>query len=148
VVHPVRLDGLTAGARLVFEIVRLAGAEPAGTYGADFYAGTPAVTRHRFGAGEAWYVATALDPPGVDHVVRRVLARHGLLGPYAGHPGLETAARVAPDGTRLLFLLNHSTEPARPTARDTVTDLLTGKRTERGEPLGLDPLGVAVLRLE
>lgn len=80
-------------------------------------------------------------------VLDRVLARHGLLGPYAGHPGLETAARVAPDGTRLLFLLNHSTEPARPTARDTVTDLLTGKRTERGEPLGLDPLGVAVLRL-
>ena len=81
-------------------------------------------------------------------VLDGVLARHGLLGPYAGHPGLETAARVAPDGTRLLFLLNHSTEPARPTARDTVTDLLTGKRTERGEPLGLDPLGVAVLRLE
>lgn len=147
VVRPVRFGGLTAEARLVFEIVRPRGAEPVAAYGAGFYAGTPAVTRHRFGAGEAWYVATDLDGPGVGHVVRRILARHDLIGPYAAHPAVETATRVAPDGTRLLFLLNHAAEPARLTAHTTATDLLTGKRSERGEPLTLDPLGVAVLRL-
>ncbi|GDY61155.1 Beta-galactosidase C-terminal domain [Streptomyces avermitilis] len=80
-------------------------------------------------------------------MVRRVLARHDLIGPYADHPAVETATRVAPDGTRLLFLLNHAPEPARLTAHATATDLLTGKRSERSEPLTLDPLGVAVLRL-
>ncbi|MFJ5727645.1 beta-galactosidase [Streptomyces paradoxus] len=135
-------------ARLVFEIVRPRGAEPVATYGTDFYAGTPAVTRNPFGAhdGEAWYVATALDQPGVDEVVRRILTRHDLLGPYAGHPAVETATRVAPDGTRLLFLLNHAPEPARLTAHATATDLLTGKRLDQGEPLVLDPLGVAILQ--
>ncbi|MEU9364251.1 beta-galactosidase [Streptomyces avermitilis] len=152
--HPVTLgsegDVVHTDARLVFEIVLPQGAEPVGTYQADFYAGTPAVTRHRFGerGGEGWYVATALSQPGVDWVVRRVLARHDLIGPYADHPAVETATRVAPDGTRLLFLLNHASEPARLTAHATATDLLTGKRSERSEPLTLDPLGVAVLRLQ
>ncbi|MDX3246477.1 beta-galactosidase [Streptomyces sp. ME18-1-4] len=148
VVQPVHLGEFTTASRLVFEIVRLRGAEPVATYGADFYAGTPAVTRRRFGAGEAWYVATALDQPGVDHVVRRVLARHDLVGPYADHRTVETATRVAPDGTRLLFLLNHAPETARLTAHATATDLLTGKRSEQGAPLTLDPLGVAILRLQ
>ncbi|MFF7484819.1 beta-galactosidase [Streptomyces luteogriseus] len=137
---------LRAQARLVFEIVLPRGAETVATYGTDFYAGTPAVTRNRYGSGEAWYVATALDQSGVDQVVRRILARHDLLGPYTAHPAVETATRVAPDGTRLLFLLNHAPEPARLTAHATVTDLLTGKRTGRGEPLELDPLGVAILQ--
>ncbi|MFH9710422.1 beta-galactosidase [Streptomyces luteogriseus] len=137
---------LRAQARLVFEVVLPRGAETVATYGTDFYAGTPAVTRNRYGSGEAWYVATALDQSGVDQVVRRILARHDLLGPYTAHPAVETATRVAPDGTRLLFLLNHAPEPARLTAHATVTDLLTGKRTGRGEPLELDPLGVAILQ--
>ncbi|MEU5887373.1 beta-galactosidase [Streptomyces sp. NPDC047461] len=138
---------LGSEARLVFEIVQPRGAEPVATYGTDFYAGTPAVTRNAFGEGEAWYVATALDQPGVDEVVRRVLTRHDLLGPYADHPTVETATRIAPDGTRLFFLLNHTPEPARLTAHTTATDLLTGKRIEKGEPLTLDPLGTAILRI-
>jgi beta-galactosidase len=139
---------LSAEARLVFELVLPRGAETVATYGTDFYAGTPAVTRHEYGEGEAWYVATALDRQGVDRVVRRVLDRHGLLGPYAGHPAVETAHRVAPDGTRLLFLLNHAQEAAHLTAHATATELLTGKRTEEGSALTLDPLGTAVLRLQ
>ncbi|MGF0169558.1 beta-galactosidase [Streptomyces sp. Marseille-Q5077] len=147
-VQPVQLGELTCEARLVFEIVLPRGAEVVGTYGADFYAGTPAVTRHAYGQGEGWYVATALDQPGVDRVVRRILARHDLLGPYADRPTVETATRVAPDGTPLLFLLNHAPEPAHLTAHTTATDLLTGKWVEEGEPLTLDPLGTVVLRIQ
>ena len=142
------IPDIGSAGRLVFEIVQLRGAEAVATYGCDFYAGTPAVTRNSHGDGEGWYVATALDQPGVDQVVRRVLARHDLIGPYAGHEGVETANRVAPDGTRLLFLLNHTAEPARLTAHADATDLLTGKWVEAEEPLILDPLGVAVLRLQ
>ncbi|MEU0672942.1 beta-galactosidase [Streptomyces sp. NPDC006172] len=146
VVQPVLMGQARHEARLVFEIVQPRGAEPVAAYGADFYAGTPAVTRHRFGDGEAWYVATALDPRGVDDVVRRVLDRHGLVGPYAHLPTVETAGRVTPAGEHLLFLLNHAPAPAHLTAHTAAVDLLTGKRYERGEPLTLDPLGVAVLR--
>jgi len=139
---------LGAQAHLVFEIVLPRGSEAIGTYGTDFYAGTPAVTRHTYGAGEAWYVATALDQPGVDHVVRRILTRHALLGPYGDHPAVETAHRVAPGGSRLLFLLNHAPKTVHLTAHATGTDLLTGKQVVQDEPLALDPLGVMILRLQ
>ncbi|HKT02075.1 MAG TPA: beta-galactosidase [Rugosimonospora sp.] len=146
VVNPVLLGGREVAARLVFELVIPAGAEVLGTYQADFYAGTAAVTRHEFGAGYGWYVGTDLDAEGVSWVVRQVLDRHGLTGPYPDVPDLETAARVAPDGTRLLFLLNHRREPVSVESRVDGVDLLTGVRVRCGEPLRLDPYGVLVLR--
>ncbi|WP_405475448.1 beta-galactosidase [Streptomyces sp. NBC_00009] len=149
VTNPVDLDGQEVASRLVFEIVVPQGAELVGAYTSDFYAGTPAITRNRFGdrGGEGWYVATHLDDAGTDRVVRRVLDRHGLVGPYAEHTDVETSTRVTPDGTHLLFLLNHAATDAQLTAHTAATDLLSGQHHEKGEPLTLDPLGVAVLRI-
>jgi len=151
VVNPVTLaaDGarsVVSAATLLFELVIPQGAEVIGTYQADFYAGTPAVTRNRFGAGEGWYVAAGLDLAGVSWVVRRILDRHGLLGPYAHVPDLESAVRVAPDGTRIRFLLNHGEEQVELPACAAGVDLLTGERVTAGAPLRLDRYGVLVLR--
>ncbi|WP_406070258.1 beta-galactosidase [Micromonospora sp. NBC_01638] len=150
VVNPVRLgdgaDQVDVEARLLFELVVPQGAEVVGTYQADFYAGTPAVTRNSFGAGDGWYVAAGLDQAGVSWVVRRVLARHDVLGPYPDTPDLESAVRVAPDGSRLLFLLNHRAEPVEVTALSSGGDLLTGDRQVVGSSLRLPAYGVVVLR--
>jgi len=152
VVNPVCLrlgdDRLEVESRLVFELVIPRGAEVVGTYGADFYAGTAAVTRNRFGAGHGWYVATDLDQAGVSWVVRQALAAHGLTGRCADEPGVETAARVAPDGTRLLFVLNHAPEPVEVAAPAAGVDLLNGARLAGGDRLCLDAYGVVVLREE
>ncbi|SCE93104.1 beta-galactosidase [Micromonospora saelicesensis] len=149
VVNPVRLgdgaDQVDVDARLLFELVIPQGAQVIGTYQADFYAGTPAVTRNSFGAGDGWYVAAGLDQAGVSWVVRQVLARHDLLGPYPDVPDLESAVRVAADGSRLLFLLNHRAEPVEVTARTGGVDLLTGDRTAAGGALRLPAYGVVVL---
>jgi len=150
VVNPVRLRVGTADleveSRLLFELVITQGAEVIGEYRADFYAGTPAVTRNAFGAGAGWYVGAGLDQQGVSWVIRQVLDRHDLYGPYPDVPDLETAVRVAPDGTRLLFLLNHGAEPAEVSAQASGVDLLTGNRVEAGQPLTVDAAGVLVLR--
>ncbi|MEU5673439.1 beta-galactosidase [Micromonospora sp. NPDC047753] len=149
VVNTVRLgdgaDQVDVDASLLFELVIPQGAQVVGTYQADFYAGTPAVTRNSFGAGDGWYVATGLDQSGVSWVVRQVLARHDLLGPYPDVPDLESAVRVAADGSRLLFLLNHRAEPVEVTARTGGVDLLTGDRTAAGGALRLPAYGVVVL---
>ncbi|WP_232667947.1 beta-galactosidase [Pseudonocardia sp. TRM90224] len=154
VTNPVRLlgpgsnhdTGIVSDARLVFELVVPDGAEVVGTYGADFYAGTPAVTRRRTGSGgDAWYVATALDDAGVAWVVRRVLDRHGLTGPYADVEDLELAVRER-EGTRTAFVLHHGRKPVEVAAHASGTDLLTGRRVELGELLRLDPTDVLVLR--
>ncbi|WP_326558459.1 beta-galactosidase [Micromonospora sp. NBC_01796] len=150
VVNPVRLDTgagpLDVESRLLFELVIPQGAEVVGRYRADFYAGTPAVTRNSFGLGHGWYIAAGLDQAGVAWVVRQVLVRHDLLGPYPEVPDLESAVRVTPDGIRLLFLLNHRDEPVELTARTGGVDLITGDRVEAGRPLRLPRLGVVVLR--
>jgi beta-galactosidase len=145
VVNPVRFgDGTRVEARLLFEIVIPQGAEVMGTYEADFYAGTPAVTRNAFGAGFGWYVAAGLDLAGVSWVIRRVLDHHGLMGEY---PGLEAVTRVTPSGERLLFLLNHGSHPVRAVAHGDAVDLLTGKRIEAGSPIKVEPCDVLVLRI-
>jgi beta-galactosidase len=145
-VNPVRLGELVVPARLVFEIVIPQGAETVGTYQTDFYAGTPAVTRNAVGDGDAWYVATGLEQAGVDWVVCRILDRHGLHGPHPYVPGLETARRTTPDGRRLVFLLNHGSALVEVGASGDAVDLLTGRRVSRGEPVRLEPYGVAVLQ--
>jgi beta-galactosidase len=149
-VNPVTLGAghhrLEAEARLLFELVIPQGAEVVGTYRSDFYAGTPAVTRNTFGAGHGWYVGAALDRAGVAWVIRRVLARHDLAGPFADVPDVETAVRIAQDGSRLLFVLNHRADPVDLTARAGGVDLLSGRRVEPGEPLRMAAHEVMVLR--
>lgn len=146
-VNPVRLGDLDVEARLLFELVIPEGAEAVGTYQADFYAGTPAVTRNSFGAGHGWYVAAGLDQPGVSWVMRQVLARHDIRRRYPDLPDLETAERVTPDGVRALFLLNHSDDVVAVPAEQGGLDLLSGNQIEQGASLDVPPRGVLVLRL-
>ncbi|WP_246002273.1 beta-galactosidase [Allorhizocola rhizosphaerae] len=149
VVNPVLLgDSVVSEASLLFELVIPQGASVVGVYQDDFYAGTPAVTRNAFHAGEGWYVAAGLDQTGVDWVVRQVLDRHGLTGPYADVPGLEAAVRVAPDGTRLVFLLNHNASPVEVASCSTGLDLLSGERVRSGRPIRLNAHGVALVRVD
>jgi beta-galactosidase len=141
-------DQVVSEAELVFEVLVPEGSEVIGTYGAEFYAGTPAVTRNRPGGpggGEAWYVATGLDDAGVDWVVRRVLDRHGLVGPYADARDVELAVR-SKDGVRFAFVLSHATEPVEVAAHASGVDLLTGRTVRQGETLVLNPTDVVLLR--
>ncbi|MFJ8579627.1 beta-galactosidase [Micromonospora sp. NPDC093277] len=139
-------DQVEVTSRLLFELVIPQGAEVVGTYQADFYAGTPAVTRNIVGDGEGWYVAAGLDQEGISWVLHQVLDRHQLAGPYAEVPDLETAVRVTPDGVRLRFLLNHRADTVEVTACASGVDLLTGDRVEGGQLVRLDPRGVMVVR--
>ncbi|WP_129668366.1 beta-galactosidase [Phytoactinopolyspora endophytica] len=151
VVNPVRLgdpdESVVSEGRLIFEVVIPQGAEVMGTYGADFYAGTPAVTRNRVGdGGEAWYVATSLDDDGVGWVVGRILRRHGLVGPYADVEDLELAVREGNDGTRTAFLLHHGREAVDVALHATGTDLLTGEEYAHGQTVRMEPTDVLILR--
>jgi beta-galactosidase len=139
-------DGGGSAARHVFEVVIPdEGTEVIATYRADFYAGTPAVTRSARGA---WYVGTVLDEGGVARVVRAVLDEHGLAGPLADVPDVEAVERVAPDGTRYLFVLNHGrTTRTIPSPVDG-TDLLTGRVVRAGVGVVLEPAAVLIVRCQ
>ncbi|WP_369054291.1 beta-galactosidase [Kineococcus terrestris] len=132
---------------LVFEVLQARGAEVVGTYTSDFYAGTPALTRHAVGDGSAWYVATDLDADGCAWVVARVLAEAGISSPYGGVPGLEAVERHRDDAS-YLFLLHHGSEPVEVVADRDGLSLLDGRAVRAGSVLALAPADVVVVRSE
>jgi beta-galactosidase len=147
VTNPVTLTGgPTVEGRLHFDLVTPLTASCEGVYGADFYAGTAAVTRNPYGGGEAWYVGTALGQDGVARVVRRALDRHGLPGPYADLPDVETATRINADGVPLMFVLNHRDAPVEIVADRDGTDLLSGRAVARGGTLRLAAHDVMIIQ--
>jgi beta-galactosidase len=123
------------------ESVRAEGAETLASYSDGMLAGAPALTRHRFGAGQGWYLSTTLEDPAYAALIARLLAETGVDRDRPElPPGVEAVTRRAPDGRRWQFLLNHRTEAVP--VPEPAHDLLTG--TTVGE---LAPGGCAVLRL-
>ena len=115
------------------------------TYGADFYAGEPAVTVNQFGQGRAYYLATALDADALAGFLGKLCADKGITPPVVGAPaGLEVVPRVSPDGETLLYVLNHNPYPiAVLLPEGGHMDLLTG-RALSGE-IELEAHGVLIL---
>lgn len=105
------------------EWITTEGAEPLATFAGGELAGRPAITRHGFGAGVAYYLGTRPDPATMDSVVARAVADAGVGPVLPGIPrGVEASVRRSANGERWLFLLNHNdtdvTVRVPPGARD------------------------------
>ena len=137
----VALDDGT-GADVWTELLHLDGAEAVASYADGPLPGVPAVTRHGFGDGAAWYAATRLDAEGVRRLVDRLTAGTGVdAAAPSRSPGVEVVRRIGGDRS-YLFVLNHTDEEAGLPCGG--TDLLTG--TTHADSLRLPAGGVAVLR--
>lgn len=124
------------------EHVHLAGAEAVAHYAGGPLDGRPAVTRRRYGAGEAWYLSARLSDRGL----ARMLAEAAGSGPFP-EPGLDVVRRVDRDGA-WVFVTNHDNrsrpiDPARFGLDAGARDLVSG-RSAQG--MTLTGGGVAVLR--
>ncbi|NIH87714.1 beta-galactosidase [Amycolatopsis granulosa] len=107
--------------------------------------GSPAITRHGYGAGVAWYLGTRPDPDGMRRLIDRIAAEAGVAPVLPGlPPGVQAVRRAAPD-REFLFLLNHNTEEVRIGLPEPAPDLLTGSAPAARHTL--PPRGVAVLRI-
>ena len=103
------------------------GAQIVARYADRPLAGLPAVTRHAFGLGHAWYVSTRLGQAAQDRLISRVLAGAGVQPVVPGAPaGLEIVRRHGDGGLSWLFILNHTTSPAQVPASG--TELLSGRQ--------------------
>lgn len=118
------------------------GAEVVAAYNDDYYAGKPAVTRHAFGKGSAWYYGAVFN----EAAAAQIIARAGIVSPAAGWLKLPAQVELAvrkDDGGELYFLLNYGEEPARIEVSVPRTDLLTGRPI--GGQAELEPFGVMIL---
>ncbi|WP_419994806.1 beta-galactosidase [Streptomyces boninensis] len=91
------------------EWVEPEGAETLATFTEGELAGRPAVTRHRFGRGTAYYLATRPDAATMRAVVDEVRAQAGVEPVLAGLPeGVQARTRVTADGVERHVVLNHT----------------------------------------
>jgi len=141
----VGLDG-TYTCGLLCDRIHAEGATVLATYGSDFYAGEPAVTVNAYGAGKAYYVATAIDDDGRVAISQALCAEKGITAPLADAPeGVEVMPRVGPDGATLLYVLNHNAQRVRVALPEgaTFTDLIGGASVSN--TLELPVYGAAIL---
>jgi beta-galactosidase len=114
------------------------------TYGDDFYAGEPAVTVNVYGAGKAYYLATALDQTFLQPFLQQLCDDQGIVSPLPGVPiGVEVMPRVALDGATQLYVLNHNATPISIPLTAQYHDLLTSSTFD--DQLTLPRYGVAIL---
>ncbi len=97
---------------LLCDLTHSEGAEVMAVYGKEFYRGTPVLTRNRFGAGEAWYVASSPDKPFLFGLIGHLCEQKGIRPLLDTPSGVEASRRIGADGTGYLFILNHNEEAA------------------------------------
>lgn len=117
------------------------------TYESDFYAGMPALTKNRFGDGNAYYVAARSDDAFYRAFLEDLCKEAGIKPVMKPQEGLEATARVNENG-KYLFLLNHGEETLEAAAEQDGTDLITGETYRHGKMILLAKKDVKILKLE
>ncbi|MEU4557182.1 beta-galactosidase [Actinoplanes sp. NPDC023936] len=116
--HEVTLSNGATGTTWT-ERLRTTTAETIATYSDGPLPGVPAITRN----GNAWYVATELDPRGLRELLRDVLDRAGVTATGPESNGDVEVVRRSGEGRSYLFVINHGPQPvAIETGHDLVTD--------------------------
>ena len=105
--HPVAQVELASGGRgrVWSEDVRLTGAEAIDRYSGGVLDGSPAVTRHSYGRGVAWYVSTQLEDAAYGSLVEQVIRGAGIELPDL--PAEVELVRRRAGETSWTILINH-----------------------------------------
>lgn len=127
------------------EIIHCEGAETLATYGTDFYAGQPVVTRNAFGKGAGYYIACEPEQRFLDDFYARLLDEQGIQAVLETPQGIEVTRRVTQQGP-LLFLLNHNEESVQMslTNQQKYYDLIKSQPVDGN--ITLEGRGVAILQ--
>jgi len=134
----VSTDGRRATAELWSDVIHLEGAEAIAVYDD----GLPAVTRHRFGRGLAYWVGTRPEPAFMSDLLRDIRTEAGISAVGDGPDGVELVRRFGEERS-YLFALNHTSYEVRVPIRQPVRSLLG--ESPVGDEITIGPYGVAVL---
>ena len=139
------LDLSDGGAATLWsERVHLEGAEAVTSYTSGPLTGVSAVTRHAYGEGVAWYLATHPDPSTLTGLLDRIRTEAGVTPVRETPAGLETVLRRGEDAD-YVFLINHGERTADVQVAARATELLSGKRVDGGR-VSVPPGDVVVVR--
>lgn len=134
-------------ARELCDLIHLEGAEALANYGADFYAGRPALTVNNFGGeGKAYYIASRNDHAFQQAFYQQLADKLELKRAIAGPLPKDMSAQIRTDGeNEFLFLMNFSNETKKINLHNQLyQDILNGD--EVNTSISLDGFSVKVLR--
>jgi beta-galactosidase len=109
------------------ELVTPLGAEVLATFAGGALHGRPAVLRHGFGEGAAYYVGTVPDAASMARILRRAWTEAGVTPVAEAPPGVEAVRRFTDAGC-LLFLLNHGQDEVEVSVPSGGMELISGRR--------------------
>lgn len=128
---------------MLCDVIHAETAEVLAEYGADYYKGTPVLTRNKFGSGQSYYVASSPDADFLQGLVANLCEEQGIEPLLSTPDGVEVAERVK-NGKSFLFVLNHNAEEMTFDAGSSnQRDLLTGK--DISGDVTIPPRGVMIL---
>ena len=93
------------------DIIHLRGARGLASYGEDFYAGSPCVTRNEYGKGRAYYVGTQPEDDFLLELTGLIAEEAGIEPLYPAAAGVELTARENERGC-VVFAINNNEESA------------------------------------
>lgn len=118
-------------------------AEVVAWYSSGWYANEAAITSRRLpGGGQVIYVGCMGGSELYANLFDWLLPPLGVLPPLGPVSGVEVVTRVAENGRKVVFALNHSGQPHAITLARPITDLLSGQASDRS--LSLRPGQVVV----
>jgi beta-galactosidase len=129
---------------ILCDLIHAEGAEVKAVYGKDFYQGMPALTVNKYGAGQAWYVASSPEPAFLQGLLGNLCQDKGITAPIPPVPGVEVSTRNTINNDSFVFILNHNDQATPITLGDLKgIDLLSGDFIEHA--VTLPPKAVLII---
>jgi beta-galactosidase len=128
------------------DLLHVNGADVLAHYVGGFIDGRPAITRHGFGSGQAYYLGTRPAQDALDTLLREICASNDIVPLVQASSGVEASLRT--DGeARYLFVINHTDQVSEVDLQGKQgRDQLSG--VSISNTLTLEPYGVRILALE
>lgn len=120
-------NGTFPAAHLYERLITGDDVEPLATWSDCWLEEQPVLTRRAIGKGAGHYLGTYLTEPLVERLIERLIEPAGIGPVLPDLPaGIEASERNAPDGRRLIFVLNTTNAPVEITLPEGSEDLLSG----------------------
>jgi beta-galactosidase len=128
------------------EVIRAETAEVLAAYAGDFYAGRPALTRNRFGKGDAFHLAARTGEDLLSAFYGQLVREKRIASCLGATPPAGVSVQRRGDGEHdFVFVMNFNRAPATVALGALLGLELLGGREVR-DVLELEPFGVAVIR--
>jgi beta-galactosidase len=129
-----------------FDLIHSEGTDVLATYGSNWYAGRPALTRNAFGDGHAYYIAAEPEEAFLKDFYRQLFAGKGITPLAEASDDVEVLLREG-DDRKLLFVMNYADDSRQVELGErSGTDLLTGEACAGA--VTMDPWATRIIKLK